>query len=94
MGIRISDSIEEISIATPITFARYLGTPQGNVYGYTANRWDGYFPRVLAQEEEYTIKGLRFCGGHSTMLDGYSQSYLSGAETARLAAAELKKEGQ
>ena len=41
MGIRIRDNIEELVIATPITFARYLGSPQGAVYGYFSDRWDG-----------------------------------------------------
>lgn len=33
-GIRLMDNIEEIEIATPWTFARYLGTPKGTCYGY------------------------------------------------------------
>ena len=46
--------------------------------------WDGMFPRVqCGHKEDYTIKGLRFVGGHGTQMDGYSQAYLSGAEQAR-----------
>ena len=33
-GIDILNHIEEIEIAAPPTWARYLGTPQGDVYGY------------------------------------------------------------
>lgn len=33
-GIDINGCIEEMSVATPWTFARYLGNIQGNVYGY------------------------------------------------------------
>ena len=35
-GVRIRDHIEEISVATPATFARYLATPGGSIYGTTA----------------------------------------------------------
>lgn len=34
VGIDIMNHIEEIEIAAPPTWARYLGTPQGDVYGY------------------------------------------------------------
>jgi len=83
-GINIHDHIEEIVIASPITWARYVGTPQGVIYGYEPRDWDGMFPRVLCgHHEDYTIKGLRFVGGHGTQMDGYSQAYLSGREQAR-----------
>ena len=36
VGINIVDHIEEIEVAAPVTWARYLGTPQGDVYGYAA----------------------------------------------------------
>ena len=42
------------------------------------------FPRVQSGHKlDYTIKGLRFVGGHGTQMDGYSQAYLSGREQAR-----------
>lgn len=82
-GIDLRSHIEEIVIATPATWARYLGTPQGDVYGYACGTWDGMFPRVQSGHKlDYTIKGLRFCGGHGTQMDGYSQAYLSGREQA------------
>lgn len=91
-GINLHDHIEEIVIATPVTWARYLGTPYGDVYGYEPDTWDGMFPRVMAGHKlDYTVKGLRFCGGHGTQMDGYSQSYLSGAEQARYTLQDMKE---
>ena len=50
------------------------------------------FPRVqCAHKEDYTIKGLRFVGGHGTQMDGYSQAYLSGQEQARYFYEEMKE---
>ena len=75
-----------------MTLARYIGTPQGDVYGYASEMWDGMFPRVMSAEKlDYTIKGLRFCGGHGTNMDGYSQAYLSGAEAARYTLKDMKE---
>ena len=33
-GAKIRGAIEEISVATPMTYARYCGHPQGVIYGY------------------------------------------------------------
>ena len=94
-GCHIRDHIEEIVVASPMTWARYLGTPRGDVYGYEPAGWDGMFPRVQSgHHEDYTIHGLRFVGGHGTQMDGYSQAYLSGAEQARYMLEEMKKEGK
>lgn len=91
-GVNLRDHIEEIVIASPVTWARYLGTPQGDVYGYMPVLWDGMFPRVQSgHKEDYTIKGLRFCGGHGTQMDGYSQAYMSGAEQARYTLLDMKE---
>ena len=92
IGKTIRDHIEEIVVATPMTWARYLGTPYGEVYGYRAQTWDGMFPRVqMGHKEDYTVKGLRFCGGHGTQMDGYSQAYLSGREQARYTLLDMKE---
>ena len=91
-GIDLRSHIEEIVVASPVTWARYLGTPQGDVYGYACGTWDGMFPRVQSGHKlDYTIKGLRFCGGHGTQMDGYSQAYLSGAEQARYTLLDMKE---
>ncbi len=90
-GISIRDHIEEIEISSPVTWARYLGTPQGDVYGYQAGTWDGMFPRVeSAHRLDYTVKGLRFAGGFGSQMDGYSQAYLSGKEQANYMLQDMK----
>ena len=78
MGISILPHIEEISIATPVTFARYLGTPEGTIYGYKLSRWDSMLSRISGESSEYTIPGLSFCGGHAFRGDGYSSAYVTG----------------
>ncbi len=94
-GCDLKSHIEEIVVASPVTWARYLGTPNGDVYGYIPSTWDGMFPRVqCAHKVDYTIKGLRFVGGHGTQMDGYSQAYLSGQEQARYFFEEMKKESR
>ena len=91
-GCDIKSHIEEMVVASPMTWARYLGTPKGDVYGYYPGTWDGMFPRVQSgHHEDYTIKGLRFVGGHGTQMDGYSQAYLSGAEQARYMLLDMKE---
>ncbi len=53
------------------------------------------FPRVQCGHKlDYTIHGLRFCGGHGTQMDGFSQAYLSGAEQARYMLLDMRKEGK
>ena len=91
-GCDLQSHIEEMVVATPMTWARYLGTPRGDVYGYEPAVWDGMFPRVqCGHKDDYTVKGLRFVGGHGTQMDGYSQAYLSGAEQARYMLLDMKE---
>ena len=45
----------------------------------------------MGHKEDYTIKGLRFCGGHGTQMDGYSQAYMSGMEQARYMLQDMKE---
>ena len=91
-GCDLRSHIEEIVVASPMTWARYLGTPKGDVYGYEPDTWDGMFPRVQCGHKlDYTIKGLRFAGGHGTQMDGYSQAFLSGAEQARYMLLDMKE---
>ncbi|NLA76892.1 MAG: NAD(P)/FAD-dependent oxidoreductase, partial [Clostridiales bacterium] len=44
-GVKIREHIEEIEIAAPMTYARYTDAPQGTIYGYLAEDWDGIVPR-------------------------------------------------
>lgn len=91
-GIKISDCVEECEIATPVTYARYLGTPQGTIYGYKPVKWDGMLNRILdEQHKDYMVKGLRFCGGHAALLDGYSQAYMSGHAIAKFTLKDIKE---
>ena len=91
-GVDVRNHVEELVVAAPVTWARYIGTPRGDVYGYEPRTWDGMFPRVLqGHHTDHTVKGLRFCGGHGTQMDGYSQSYLSGAEQARYTLLDMKE---
>ena len=90
-GIKISDCIEEAEVSTPVTFARYLGTPQGTIYGYLAQEWDGLLQRLQTMYTENTVPGLRFAGGHSVRLLGYGSTYLSGELAANLTMKDIKE---
>lgn len=91
MGISLKPYIEEIEVATPVTFARYLNTPNGTPYGYQVRTWDSILPRTMNLEKERTIRGLRFCGAHSERMDGYSSAYFSGEGTAKRTIADIKE---
>jgi len=90
-NVKISDYIEEIEVATPLTFARYTGHPDGTIYGYMAESLDNLFPRIVNEERENYIKGLRFCGGFASRLSGYSSTYLNGEEVALKTYMECEK---
>lgn len=80
--IKISDYVEELEVATPLTFARYLNTPQGVIYGYSAEPFDSLLSRFMTEESDCDTPGLRFCGGWGTQLSGYSSAITSGRNTA------------
>lgn len=82
MGYKIREHIEEIEIASPVTFARYMASPQGSIYGYASLKWDGMSTRTLANGIERTIPGLFFVGGHGPSLSGFFPTYTSGNRTA------------
>lgn len=81
-GIKIRDSIEEIEIASPETFARFTGTPQGSIYGYHSQDWDGTLQRTMALQQEKTLDNLYFVGGWGDKLLGYSSALSSGRDCA------------
>ena len=93
-GIDIEPYIEEICIASPWTFARYLGTPEGSVYGYETADWDGMMARMMMLGSDYPVKGLRSIGAAGPRGDGYSSAYVCGRLMARLALKDLKDEGR
>ena len=92
-GIDIAPYIEEMSVASPWTFARYLGTPEGAVYGHETADWDGMMARMMMLTPDYPIKGLRPIGAAGPRGDGYSAAYLCGQLMARLALKDLSEEG-
>lgn len=92
-GISLKDHIEEIEIATPMTWARYTGTYNGIIYGYEPDPWDSLIPRMMTMEEEFYIKGLKFCGGFSFQSHGYSTSMISGNIAALLTVRDLNEGG-
>jgi len=91
IGISIKSHIEEIVIAAPPTFARYLNVPRGTPYGYENGRWDGMLPRIMSMKNEQFIKGLRFCGAHAERTDGYSSAYMTGANAGKLTVQDIKE---
>jgi len=93
-GVSIQDAIEEIEIATPVTFARYGGHPNGTIYGYLAKGYDNLVPRLMSYQVEDYLANVHFCGGFSTRLSGFSSSYLSGEMAAKQTLQDLKKRGE
>ncbi len=92
-GSKIRDSVEEISVATPMTYARYCGHPEGGIYGYESQYWDGLNPRLQMMAQDHKTRGLRFAGGYSMRLSGYSSAYFSGDITGRQTVGDIKREG-
>ncbi len=93
LGIDITPYIEEVEVATPMTFARYLGTPEGTPYGFEVTSWDGVIARMTDIEADFNIKGLRHIGAGSFFGDGYSSTWINGDMTAGLACAEISEGG-
>ena len=92
-GCRIRDAIEEIAVASPTTYARYCGHPQGVIYGYEAADWDSLMPRMMMiQEDAALFPGLRFAGGWAMRSSGYSSAYVSGDISGRQTVGDLKRE--
>lgn len=92
--IKIRDSIEEIEIATPLTFARYTGHPEGVIYGYLAKASDNLLPRIMNMNQENYIDGLYFAGGFGPRLSGYSSTYMSGYMAANSVLQRLEKDSE
>ena len=92
-GIKLTPYIEEISIASPWTFARYLGVPEGSVYGYLTTGWDSMLSRTVTQAADFPIKGLKPIGTSGIRGDGYSSTYMCGSIIAKTAIKELNEKG-
>ena len=78
LHIAIRPHIEEIEIATPVTMARYLGTPTGTIYGYQLSRWDNLMARIAEERKDITVANLSYCGGHYMRGDGFNVAYYTG----------------
>lgn len=78
LGLNVTPYIEEIVIAAPPTFARYLNTPNGTPYGYRLLPWDTMINRMMHLKEETPVQGLYFTGAHAERGDGYSSTYAQG----------------
>lgn len=92
-GIDLTGHIEEMAVASPWTFARYLGTPEGSVYGYETTDWDGMMARMMMLSTDYPIKGLRPIGAAGPRGDGYSATLICGQLMALNALKDLREEG-
>ena len=91
-GLKIKDSIEEINIASPTTFARYGNHPHGVMYGYKCGYVDSRAARLQSLGDDSHIKNLRFTGGFSARGDGYSSTYLMGEICGRLTIKDMELE--
>ena len=91
-GIKITENIEELEIATPLTFARYLNTPQGVIYGYSTDNKDNMLSRFMTEESDSDTKGLRFCGGFGTQGAGVHSAIASGRNTCYATLYDIEKE--
>lgn len=94
LNISITPYIEEIEIALPPTFARYLNTPYGTPYGYMLQKWDSMIPRTVQFEQDQPFKNFFFCGASQERGDGYGCAYYSGEKAGGLVVKALKKEGK
>lgn len=92
-GLLLKPYIEEIEIASPVTFARYGGHPDGVIYGYKATGADNFLSRILNYSNENYIKNLQFCGGFASFLSGFHSTYLSG-NYAALKTLKAMEEGE
>jgi len=93
-GMDLMSHIEEIAVATPVSFARYLNTPQGAIYGYQNEGWDNVLLRSVFDNIglDNSIKGLTYVGGHSFRGDGYSSAYVTGMTVGERLVKKFKEE--
>ncbi|MFQ9800348.1 MAG: hypothetical protein ACLR23_17055 [Clostridia bacterium] len=91
LGASVSPYIEEIVIAAPPTFARYLNTPDGTPYGYQIQPWDTIDFRIMNARNEGFIDGLYFVGAHAERSDGYSSTYANGRSVGERIVREVQK---
>lgn len=91
-GITIHNNIEELEVATPVTFARFTNSPQGTTHGYFADDWDSMVARVMTEATDSDTPGLRFCGGWDVQLTGVGAAVASGRNTAYATLSDINEE--
>ncbi|MCQ2794428.1 MAG: FAD-dependent oxidoreductase [Bacilli bacterium] len=94
LHINLHDHIEELAIASPITYAHYCLHPQGVIYGYYSQYNDGLMYRIQMVNEDAYVPGLRIGGGYGERLDGFPSSYKSGANEGARTLGDIAKEGK
>ena len=78
----------------PETYARYCGHPQGTIYGYESQYYDGLMNRIQMVEEDRFVPGLRIGGGYGERPLGYPSSFKSGVNEASRTLRDMEKEGR
>ena len=91
LNISITPYIEEIEIALPPTFSRYLNTPMGTPYGYMLEMWDSLIPRTIQYEKDQPFDNFLFCGASQERGDGYGCAYHTGEKAAKLTIKAFKE---
>ncbi len=77
-GINIENNIEEIEVATPLTIARFINTPNGACYGYETKGVDSMMARFMSMKKDMDIPGLYQVSGASVRGDGFSSVIAAG----------------
>ncbi len=94
LNISIMPYIEEIEIALPPTFSRYLNTPFGTPYGYMLEKWDSMIPRTVQYLKDQPFENFFFCGASQERGDGYGCAYYTGEKAGGLVVKAMQKEGK
>ncbi len=75
--IDISEYIEEIEVATPVTFVRYTNSVNGSLYGYMAKGYDNPINRILSYPDEEQ-SDFTFVGAYSLFGSHVDNAFYSG----------------
>lgn len=75
--VDIQEYIEEIEIATPLTFLKYTNNPNGSIYGYMRLGYDNSIHRLLSYDDE-KVPGISIVGGSSIFGSGIENAFYSG----------------
>jgi len=74
----VREHIEEVEVATPLTYIRYLGSPRGAIYGFEQYNKDSLF---FEAPRHTPIQGLHIAGGWAGDC-GFEPTLKSGAAAA------------